>query len=632
VVLIAVLAAGAIILSPAELTKLAQSALATIVFGANFYFHDQVGYFASAAHTQPLLHTWSLGVEEQFYIVVPLTLAVLIRHRAAAAAVVLSAVAISSFGYALFASTISEKHAFFMPLARFWEFGIGGCVAVAEHRAALARKGSSVVALLGMVAIGASIFILDGGSGGQQWVMVPALGTAAVIAAGGACHHPVSVLLASRPLVAIGRLSYSIYLVHWPLIVFWRLCVARPLVPYEQVLIVIVAVGLAAAIWLVIETPLRAGAKQFAHKPVLAGIAGASAAVAAVAVALVLDRGGEWRMSPPAREAITSLRIAVAERSRCTVDSSWMKGAFPACRWSSDAETTDYVFWGDSHMAMLAPELAAALDREGLKSGVSIAMPDCPPLASVAIAGRKNQEHCHAFVEAAIEAIERHRPKVLVIAARWALLDSDVPSPWTGERSRPIIDLRTRMPLTLADALVRTLEKVRASGARTVVVGPVPEIGYDVPATLIRSLMGVGRMPPVSRRDFDSRQKRVLNALSQIQTLRNSTVIYPHTVLCDAETCAVVDGRRSLYMDDDHLSPFGSARIAAMVRSVSNLKGAALDRFPLDPGLRRHSRWCRASAMLSSFVIPAPLVSEASKRDQKLWGAGEVSDTGGPTP
>jgi hypothetical protein len=144
--------------------------------------------------------------------------------------------------------------------------------------------------------------------------------------------------------------------------------------------------------------------------------------------------------------------------------------------------------------------------------------------------------------------------------------------------------------------------------------------------------MGVGRMPPVSRRDFDSRQKRVLNALSQIQTLRNSTVIYPHTVLCDAETCAVVDGRRSLYMDDDHLSPFGSARIAAMVRSVSNLKGAALDRFPLDPGLRRHSRWCRASAMLSSFVIPAPLVSEASKRDQKLWGAGEVSDTGGPTP
>jgi len=582
VVLTATLAAGAVILSPAELTKLAQSALATMVFGANFYFHDQAGYFASAAHTQPLLHMWSLGVEEQFYIVVPLTLAVLVRHRVAAAAIVLVSLAIASFGYSLAASAISEKHAFFIPLARFWEFAIGGCVAVAEYRYGLVRRGSSLVAMLGMVAIGAAIFALDGGSGGQQWVFVSALGTAAVIAAGGACHHPVSTILVSRPLVTIGRLSYSIYLVHWPLIVFWRLCVARPLVLYEQVLIVIVSLALAAAIWLMVETPVRAGARQFANKPVLAGIGAATAAVAVVAVTLMLDRGGEWRMNPPAREAITSLRVAVAERPRCTMDRSWVKSAHPACRWSRDGGTLDYVFWGDSHMAMLAPELATALGREGPRSGVSIAMPDCPPLASVIIAGHKNQERCHAFADAAMAAIERHRPKVVVISARWALLESDVRAPGSGERSRAILDLRTRMPLTFTDALMRTLEKVSASGAHTIVVGPVPEIDYDVPATLVRSLMGFGRMPPVSRRDFDKRQGRVLNALRRIQTLKGVTVVYPHTVLCNSDTCGVVDGNRSLYMDDDHLSPFGSARIVAMIYSASYLKDAMLIRRALE--------------------------------------------------
>jgi hypothetical protein len=85
-------------------------------------------------------------------------------------------------------------------------------------------------------------------------------------------------------------------------------------------------------------------------------------------------------------------------------------------------------------------------------------------------------------------------------------------------------------------------------------------------------------MPPVSRRDFDNRQERVLKALSQIQTIENVTVVYPHTVLCNADTCAVADGIRSLYIDDDHLSPFGAARIVAMIHSAAGLKDMVLSK------------------------------------------------------
>lgn len=111
-------------------------------------------------------------------------------------------------------------------------------------------------------------------------------------------------------------------------------------------------------------------------------------------------------------------------------------------------------------------------------------------------------------------------------------------------------------------------------------VGPVAEIDYDVPATLVRSLMGFGRMPPVARRDFESRQKRVLMALARIQAFDNVSVVYPDTVLCNADTCAVAVGSRSLYMDYQHLSPFGSARVTALVGSVTDPKDTALIESP----------------------------------------------------
>lgn len=576
VVVAAVVAAGSVILSPAELKELAESALATLAFGANFYFHDRTGYFASAAHARPLLHMWSLSIEEQFYILVPLLLAVLARRRALSAAKVLLILAIVSFGYALIATTISEKNAFYMPMARFWELAVGGCVAVVERRWGLVRRGSSTVAILGLLGIAASVVLLDGGYGGPQWNIVSVVSTAAVIAAGAAGRGPVAAALASRPMVTLGRLSYSIYLVHWPLIVFWRLYVARPLVPYEQVLIVFIAIALAAVLSSVVETPLRAGSRRFGNKPVLAGTFAATVAVAALGAAVMFDRGAEWRMNPTAKEALASLRAAVAERPRCTTDMQWLGGAFPVCRWNQVTQATDYVFWGDSHMGMLAPELATMLGNGGTSSGVSVAMPDCSPLHSVVVASRKSAKLCPVFVDAVLRAIERDKPKVVVIAARWATLESDVRAPGDGGRSGRILDLENSgTPMALADALFRTIERVIASGTQVLVIGPVPEIEYDVPKTLVRSLQGFGRLPPVSRDDFDIRQKRVLSALARMQALKKVTVVYPHRVLCNADTCAVAEGNRSLYMDDDHLSPFGSARVVTLIRSVIYPSAAA---------------------------------------------------------
>jgi peptidoglycan/LPS O-acetylase OafA/YrhL len=567
VVLALTLAAGLVILTPDELGELAGSALATIAFGANFFFHDRTGYFAPSAHTRPLLHMWSLGIEEQFYIIVPVTLAALARLRGVAAAKPLVILAVGSFVYCLVATTMAEKHAFYMPVARFWEIAVGGCVAVAERRWGLLRKGADWVAVLGLLAVAATVVLLDSETGGQRWVGVAVLGTAAVIAAGGPGGSWAAAALASTPMVAVGRISYSIYLVHWPLIVLWRLCVVRPLLLHEQVLIAVVTLIAAAALSASVETPMRAGARRIGNRPALTGLFTANTVLAAVGAALIMSGGAPWRLNGPASGASETLRAAVAQQPRCRDDRQPLAVPFRVCRWNPEVPGTDFVIWGDSHARVLAPELARALGKAGQSGGVSVGLSACPPLAGVALAERATD--CPKLVDAALDLIKREKPRLVAMIGRWALLASDVPAPGDKTKSVGLVDLENgRAPIQFADALIRTIERVKASGAEVVLVGPVPEIDYHVPTALVRSLNGIGRLPAVLRADFDLRQKQVMAALGKVGTLRDVVVVYPHTVLCNEATCAVADGSRALYVDDDHLSPFGAARVSALVKSA----------------------------------------------------------------
>jgi peptidoglycan/LPS O-acetylase OafA/YrhL len=568
--LVATLAAGFVLLSPAELQELAESALATLAFAANLFFHDRTGYFANAGHYRPLLHMWSLGIEEQFYIAVPWAVAALQRRGVAPAKSMLGIV-LTSFAYCVVATSISEKHGFYMPMARVWEIAAGGCIAIAEQHGLMPRKSALPLAVAGALAVVASVHWLDNSVLFPGWIAaLPVLGTAVLIYASTGERTPIARALQVPPLVFIGRISYSLYLVHWPMIVFWRICLARPLMLQDQVAILAISVLLAAASSSFIERPLRAGSSRLASTPVLAGIVTAGVAVAAFAGVVAFERGAPWRMNPAARAAIATLQDALDRRPRCIADNAWLAHApvkSSACRWNGGAGKAEFVVWGDSHAQMFAPELATLFAAAGLDSGIGASLPDCPPLQGILVTGRKNQEICVAFVDAVMRAIERDRPRYVVVAGRWALLASDVRAPGDGRRSGTIIDLENGgRPIALADALIRTLQRMTAAGTRVILIGPVPEIEYNIPSTLVRALQGIGIIPVVPRAAFDQRQKTVLAALARAGAMGGVQTVYPHTVLCNQVRCAVTDGSRALYIDDDHLSPFGSASVVEQVR------------------------------------------------------------------
>jgi hypothetical protein len=448
-------------------------------------------------------------------------------------------------------------------MARFWELAVGCGVALAEVKGAPRPRYAWALTTAGLIGIVASVSLFDDESMSSWMLALPALSTALVIAFGGSGGGVVSRMLAARPLVTIGLVSYSIYLVHWPLIVYWRMYTGHALLPLEKAVVVLLVLLLAALLWAAVERPVRSGTSRIADRPALAGIAASMLLIAAIGLAGYFQAEAGWRLNAKAREAVGRLKVAIAQRPRCVPDPTWLpvqvQGSV-VCRWNGEAGGTDFVIWGDSHAHALAPELSGLLATPN-SSGLVVGLPACPPLVGVDVLQRKISRHCRQFADAVIAAVARDRPRRIVVGGRWATLASDLRSPGDGEPSGRIIDRATGEPIALADALTRTISLLRRQGAHVILAGPVPEIEFDVPGTLVRSLRGFGDLPPVMRSDFDARQRQVMQAFALIEALGWVSVVYPHAALCDAERCMVAEGTRALYTDDDHLSPFGSARV-----------------------------------------------------------------------
>lgn len=567
-VLMTTLLVGIALLAPDELTELSASAFATLAFGANFFFHDRTGYFADSAHYRPLLHMWSLGVEEQFYILFPAFMTFLASRPRIDRTKTLALIAFASFIYLVIAhQMITPKNAFYMPMSRFWELAVGCGIAMAETKGWKRSKHAEWLVAVGLVGIIASVYLFDGGTMASWTVVLPVLATGMIISFGRVGADPISTLLAARPLVTIGLLSYSMYLVHWPVIVFWRMWTGRPLHPLEQAMIFFLTLLLAGLLWVLVEKPMRLGTSRIANKPALVGIVASICAVAVIGCLSYSQAEADWRLNADARSSVAELRQALAGRPSCKNDPNFLQSPAPmsaACRWSLGSGPTQFVIWGDSHAAAIAPELSRVLAGPDA-AGVRIAMPDCPPLQGVRIDGRNINKGCRAFVDAVITAVNREKPKLIVVSARWANLASAVRSPGDGRPSGQIVDIATGRLMTLEDALVRTLHALEQGGSRVVLIGPVPEIEYHVPRTLVRSLRGIGELPIVTRSQFDTRQEQVMAALAGIERLGHFTVLYPHRVLCGAATCTVAEGKRPLYVDDHHLSPFGAAKVVQML-------------------------------------------------------------------
>lgn len=319
VVMAATIVVAPILMLPSQMAPMAESIAAVSLFVSNLYFLSQIDYFAPASELQPLLHTWSLAVEEQFYLVFPPVLAVLWRRGLRRTVWALTGVALASLVIAEIGAAQSADRNFFFTLSRVWELLAGALAAAAlRHRSFAGRDMAAAPGLL-MIA-GSMLFLGRATAFPSLWTLVPVLGTVLVILFAGS-GTVVARILGFRPLVGIGLISYSAYLWHHPLFAFARLSLieARPV--WVMLGLAALSLGLAYVTWRWVEQPFRR-AERLPRRATLF-------AVAALVMVLSFGLGaagrlthgfdGLWRAAWPDKAAILDV-IAAAKTEKNPLD------------------------------------------------------------------------------------------------------------------------------------------------------------------------------------------------------------------------------------------------------------------------------------------------------------------------
>lgn len=542
-----------LILLPRDLDSYARSLVATAAFASNIHFYRQSGYFDAESHTKPLLHTWSLAVEEQFYLFFPLLLMALYRWLGHAARVraVLAVLALGSFAFSVWQVRVRPDAAFYLAPARAWELLLGSLLALGAVPAFRRAASADAAAVLGIVLLGAGFVTFTSATPFPGVAaLVPCLGAGLLIHSGGATV--VNRILTWRPLVVTGLLSYSLYLWHWALLSLARHWVVDPLTMPQTVAVVAVAVLASGASWRYIERPLRArrvpvstvGVSAPRHWRVFAWGGVASAVTVALGLAGAMTAGLPERISPRALAFDADQLDFNSERSRCHASD---RSAIPyrdTCRFGAPATTPRYALWGDSHAA----ELAVALGELAAASGESVRMvtySGCPP-GSVDGGVRGGTGGCAAHERATLQAIVADDDLAVVfLIARFSQARIEQGDGFFVELGR--------VARALADA-----------GKRVVLVYPSPEYRSSVPVLLARAahrgadLASVG----LTRETFDAQRAELVRALDTIRRDDRIGMVDPSRVLCDAAQCRASADGRALYFDDDHLSLSGARFVA----------------------------------------------------------------------
>ncbi len=563
---------------PSELAGYGRSLGAVMLFASNFHFMDQAGgYFGPDLELQPLLHTWSLAVEEQYYLILPLILMAVRRLRPLG--VVLAICALASLALADWGAGAKPDKNFFFTFSRLWELFAGSLVALSLR----GRDGGiphDGLAGLGLAMIVGAMLVFDGATPfPSHYTLLPVIGTVLLLICAGP-DTMVGRALGARPLVGIGLISYSAYLWHQPLFAFARLrMIDHPPTAFMAGLAVL-SLALAWVTWALVEQPFRRRGVGLLPRRAGVFVASTIGMAALLTVGLSLERGQGMAArlaNSPAYLKVTDLaRQNMAHMAECHFDGT--SGTYPglsltACNTGGNAPL-DALIIGDSHASAVRAALFEAAD--GVNIG-TIAYGACPPVPGLR---SDRATDCPMLTERLYSDLAASDVPVVILMARWSLYSTGVGFD-NGEGGREVKRLPYRndaFPGPREDgvlaAYAAAVARLKAVGKRVVLVYPVPEAGWNVPNRLVRSV-GFGEM---SLKDaafgtdparFAARHAPVT---ALFDTLPDVIAVRPADVLCNtllAGRCANVAAGQILYDDDDHLSITGARLLAPLILAAT---------------------------------------------------------------
>jgi len=558
--------------------ELGQSATATTLFLSNIFFWTQSGYFESPSALKPLLHMWSLSVEEQFYLGLPLLLVLLFRFFKKYVRLILTLIAGASFITVIITLGSDPSAAFFLTRGRIWELLFGSLLALSTL-GKMESRGRNFLSISGIALILASVLLYSEETAFPGAAAIPpVLGSALIIAAGIQGSSLVGKILSTKPFVFIGKISYSLYLWHWPLLVFARVYLIREFNALNLIIWFGATFLLSYLSWKYIETPFRS--LTFIKKPRIFYLAAGVMVVTGLAGFIIHQRVGLPGRIQPGQAEILDRKTWHGEMTKwlnCeTVDE------IDPCLIGAYEQPQVFLLWGDSHANAMAPAVHYSASETPL-AGYLIWRTGCPPLLGIDRMDHPGQE-CSTFSRKVIHYIEDHPEiKTVIISSRWVI--SADGSRFKSEEGNTVKLVDAENPNGTASnnhdlfviGLQRTVEELVNMGRDVILVSSVPEIGYHVPSAYfvaLRTNRDITALIAPTVEEFQLRNEFVLSVLSEVAE-NNSRVwkVDPAEILCNQQICQIVHDNKPLYNDDDHLSTTGGQFIAEVFDPVfENLK------------------------------------------------------------
>ena len=490
-------------------------------FGLNFVLWKESGYFDPGASTKPLLHLWSLAVEEQFYLVWPAFVLIAVRLRWNRIGAI-ATVALVSFACNLWLIKTGSAGAYYSPLSRFWELLVGaiGACLMYDHASLVQswrKRVGHAASWVGVLLVAGSAFFLRQDLPFPGWWAMPAVfGTLAIILAG-----PDSWLnrraLSRRVMVSIGLISYPLYLWHWPILVFWTLTrTAAPSIP-EKLGMVLLAVALAWLVYRFIERPIRPN----------------TAGKTAIALLVLLLGVGFAGYNCYARGGLPYRSVVKAELNHdrgdylgtpaTAINCSVIDGNVPsrACLDSGASSAKPLVFiWGDSHAANVSYGFTSdRLEQLGIRLAVAM-HGGCPPVIGYQ-PKPATPATCRDFDAHSLEKIRELKPDVVMLTGSWSLYLED--------------EHYSRLDV---DALMTTVAQLKRMGVKKVIIVgcfPVFEISQ---AKLSQRLFVPGKQDRTFER-FDTSLYRLDELIREAAAKADAGFISPLNYLCDKSGCLI---------------------------------------------------------------------------------------------
>lgn len=548
------------VLYPPQLLAYARSVLASLFFVSNIYFFANTDYFATAAAEIPLLHHWSLGIEEQFYLFFPLICSAVHRRALHRLPLILTAIAIASLVASVLVTRAHPSAAFYLLPFRAFELLIGSLLALPGFPRTQSRPLAGFAMSAGVAIILASMVLIDRSIRFPGLLaLLPTVGAGLVIWGGAQeGRNATRRLLTTPPMVYIGLISYSLYLVHWPIVVFYRLLVTEWRSTEFLILGTLVSVMLATAVYLAIERPTRFNRAFFSRRMIFAGTI-ASILASGVLAAIVIAAGGyPKRIKHDLAEVLSYQQYDHAGMFRqgsCFLRPEQLPHEFneKLCI----PEGTDYLIWGNSHLAQLVWGLQPQLHAAGHQLG-QITSSGCKVLLNVVSAERPN---CRAFNDFALELVLRRKPKTVILGGDYF---------WTATE------------LDQFDTVVRTL---KYNAIDVVILGTVPYYSKSVPL-IVADRLQLGILDAYSVNEIIPETKKFDAVVAErYRNDRTITFISVMDTACEGGRCLLRQGNAPLHFDTVHLTREGSIYYAGkLIDPLLSRAEARAVRRPTDGG------------------------------------------------